>query len=478
MAPFAVWLFAACGKAPSGTCEEANDCAGGDDGGLDAYAFDGSLPDGQTRDGSSAGDGGEASPGCTTELCPSTACADGGTTTLTGVAYDPAGNAPVVGAVVYVPTTRTMLAPFSPGIPSDCTWCSDPSKLPGGVVASAVTGADGSFSLSNVPAGASIPLVIELGKWRRQLVVSQVNACGSNAVDASLTRLPGKQSDGDMPRIALGTACDMFECLLRDFGWDDTEFSAPGGTGSVQLYPEAVYGAWPGPGVPLDAGADGGDAGIGPPPGLQTPDALMADAGLLATYDAVILGCDCAGTARSATELSDLAGYVGAGGRFLTSHFGYEWLYQNAPLSPMATWNVLAGTNPEVTATLVDGGLPVQEFDRWLTNLDASVDGSMVIQSPRVDLGAETPATSTVWMTQPFVSDGGLSVPLQVSTDVPIGSAGACGRVHFLDYHASLAPAAKLQFPAECALPGDSFSPPSPNARAIEFTLFDLLSCR
>ena len=43
------------------------------------------------------------------------------------------------------------------------------------------TAVDGTFTLTNVPAGNNIPVVIQLGRWRRQVVIPHVAACADTA---------------------------------------------------------------------------------------------------------------------------------------------------------------------------------------------------------------------------------------------------------------------------------------------------------
>jgi hypothetical protein len=130
----------------------------------------------------------------------------------------------------------------------------------GNPLVTATTGADGSFSLSGVPAGTAVPLVIQAGRWRRQFVVSSVAACtttalystavttvgtdpadlntsnvtqgGSSSLSAygefTTLRFSRNQNEGDIPHIAFVTgSADALECTVRKVGIDDAEFTDP-----------------------------------------------------------------------------------------------------------------------------------------------------------------------------------------------------------------------------------------------------------
>src|SRR5689334_3962009 len=86
------------------------------------------------------------------------ACSDTSPTTLTGTVYDPAGNLPLYNALVYVPNAA--LEPIQEGVL--CDKCGGtPSGQP---IATALSDINGKFTLSGVPSGSNVPLVVQVGK--------------------------------------------------------------------------------------------------------------------------------------------------------------------------------------------------------------------------------------------------------------------------------------------------------------------------
>ena len=139
---------------------------------------------------------------------------------------------PLYNVNVYVPN-----APLDP-IPegASCDRCS--AQLSGKPIATALTDANGRFVLENVPVVANLPIVIQVGKWRREITLASVTACVDNPItDANLTRLPRTKAEGHIPKMALTTGgSDALECLLRKIGIADAEFTTDTGNGRVHLY--------------------------------------------------------------------------------------------------------------------------------------------------------------------------------------------------------------------------------------------------
>ncbi len=219
--------------------------------------------------GSSGTSGGQ----CTGIQCNVHACSGGGSTTISGKIYDPAGKNPLYGIVAYVPNKTP------DGITSgaSCYSCSD--LYTGDPIATAITDATGSFTIQNAPDGQNIPLVIQVGKWRRQFTIPSVGMCQDTAVPDGMLTLPKNGSEGDMPNVAISTgSADTLECLLIRVGVDPAEYVAgPSGAGHIHIF-------GPGPG---DSGAPNTN-----PPGPDAPTSLWDSKADLMKYDILMLSCE------------------------------------------------------------------------------------------------------------------------------------------------------------------------------------------
>jgi hypothetical protein len=113
-----------------------------------------------------------------------------------------------------------------------------------------VTDTSGNFTLFNVPDGDKIPLVVQIGKWRKEIIVPTITQC-STSNSAGNISLPKNLTDGlyaSMPNIAVSTGgADTLECSAH----------------ARWRRPERVHGADPaGPGVHVFHGS-GGNAAAG-----------------------------------------------------------------------------------------------------------------------------------------------------------------------------------------------------------------------
>jgi hypothetical protein len=436
-----VLLAVACGSSSDSEFPDpnANDSGGGSSG---------ILP------GGDGGPNGDAKP-CTNLCLQQKQCAGGGTTSISGVIKDPAGKVPLYNILVYVPNAP--VAPITTG--ASCDRCGNVSGDP---LVSAITDAAGKFKLDNVPVGKDIPLVIQVGKWRRQITIPAVAECADTPLDATLSRLPRNKAEGDLPQMALASGqADPFECLLTKMGIDLAEFTTDSGAGRVHFFKEN---------------------GVDMNPAAPAASTLYNDVAKMKKYDIVFLPCE--GTERDKSPAADqnLVDYTAVGGRVFTTHYSYAWLFKGAaPFPATGVWgpeqpDKYSSTVPQ-TATINQGFPKGAAFAQWLVNVNASTTlGQLGLFEARHDLNSAPDPPSTTWMTvndMPTV-DPKATMHITFNTPTDVAEAAQCGRVVYSDFHVSAA--AKTMgdnpFPASCRT-GDL----SAQEKALEFMLFDLSSC-
>jgi len=403
------------------------------------------------------GDGGPSSDAkpCTNLCLKQVQCAGGGTTSISGVIKDPAGKVPLYNILVYVPNAP--VAPIVTG--ASCERCGNVSGEP---LVSAITDAAGKFKLDNVPVGKDIPLVIQVGKWRRQITVATVAECADTALDATLSRLPRNKAEGDLPQMALASgSADPFECLLTKMGIDLTEFTPDTGAGRVHFYKEN--------GVDLS-------------PAAPAASTLYNDAAKLKSYDIVFLPCEGNENDKAAAADKNLVDYTAIGGRVFTTHYSYAWLHLGAaPFPATGVWapeqaDKYSSTVPQI-ATINQAFPKGAAFAQWLVNVNASTTlGQLGLLEARHDLNSAPDPPSTTWMTVADMptTDPKATMHITFNTPTDVAEPMQCGRVVFSDFHvsASAKTAGNNPFPQSCK-DGDL----SAQEKALEFMLFDLSSC-
>lgn len=408
------------------------------------------------------GAGSSAQTACT-GLClqqlPQNSCPNNGTTSISGIVYAPNGVDPLPNVTVYVPNAA--VPAFTPGV--SCPVVGAPQ--PGAPLVGTTTAVDGSFTISNMPVGTNIPLVIVSGRWRRQLVIPTVTACGANPLPSApglstFARFPVNQTEGDIPKIAIATgAVDAVECVLRKVGVQDSEFTDVTGSGRINLFVG-------------DGSAFSGGARVTNSTPAET--SLMGNSTVLNSYDLLMLPCEGGGYTRSATALANIVGFANAGGRVYSTHFSYEWLYNNPPFNTVAKWSINQNSpTPDPGVATVNaqfsGGA---QLSQWLQLVGATTTpGQMPISTLRKDLnGVNAPTES--WLTLNNLAAGNPVMQLVFDTPVlPSGTTGnQCGRVLFNEYHVENVGSSSGQtFPAECAA-----GAMSPQEKLLEYSLFEL----
>jgi hypothetical protein len=474
------------------------------------------------------GAGTDAGMPCMGTLCTSVnTCTPTTQTTITGIVTAPGhadtatwGNPdPLYGVHVYVPGNRGTLPAFSPScttanrtcpsgetcvIPSgattgtcmgvSCDQCT--AALPGNPIVSATTDAAGRYTLTGVPCGMNIPLIIQLGRWRRQVVIPNVACCQTTdltttATLRNLSRMPRTRAEGDIPAIAMLTGrVDALECVLRKIGIDDSEFSVPaaqGGDGRVRFYLEGDNGT-----------RYGADIGSGAPGEAQ----LWQAGGDIGQYDMTFFACEGARLPEQTADQQRIINYANSGGRVFATHFSYVWLTNSptadptttapAPYAQTALWTVGQDTTQYDALqtvsidTIVTGTASTPftrgiAFEHWLVNVGATATlGSVSVGVVRHDFNAVNPPAQR-WLYMPGRTDFPIHYTFDTPLAAPIGTtlpANQCGRVVFSDFHVEdtsglgAAGSTGYVFPGEC-----TNGPLTAQERVLEFMLFDLASC-
>lgn len=402
----------------------------------------------------SLSDGTQAPGSCTGLKCKVPTCNGGATTTIEGDVYDPAGKVKLYGAIVYVPNKD--VAPFTKGV--SCERCGTVSGEP---IASALTDEKGHFVLREVPAGDDIPLVVQIGKWRRKIELPKVKACEPNAVRDGDVHLPRNSVEGDIPQMAVVTGgFDELGCLLARIGVDGTEYTSPGSFGRIHVY-RGVGG--------------GGTTTGGAPPATD----LWNDVATLSKYDAVLLACegweydenDGDRGNKTAAAKEAMHEYTARGGRVFATHYHYTWFKESpeTDFRGVASWNEPSSAYGTRTYE-VDTSFPKgAAFAKWLENAGGTTEaGGLLVTNPGSNVSAVNPATTQRWLYTSSPANVGY---FSFNTPVDAKPEAQCGRAVFSDVHVSGEQGSRA-LPSACGA-----AKLTPQELALEFMLFDLAAC-
>ncbi len=418
------------------------------------------------------GGGDDAGPACVGLQCQQMKCGGGGDTTVTGTVFAPNGKLPLYNVIVYVPNTK--VADLTQGV--TCDQCG--AAASGNPVVSTLTNPDGTFTLKNVPVGTNIPLVMQLGKWRRQITIGEVKSCTENKqTDPQQTRLPKNQTEGNIPHIALTTgSADNLGCMLPKIGLDASEF----GNGA-DGYGKAVH-------VYKAGGAQG-------PTGATDATPFWNDATKLKTYDLVLLSCEGTenvGATKNATSFTAVNDYLNAGGRVFTTDYMYTW-YKDSPDPAMKAVSTIPGGAPVEGGDFgglsgpgdpltIDTSFPKgMAWSQWMKTI---FPASSTVKNGQVEMdvvfGNITTTDMTkaqIWARSPNTNNATMFPRIQ-TVNVPVGAAAdkQCGKGVHIDAHVDSngAPNSDLvttSYPMGCT------HPLSEGEALLAFFFFDLASC-
>ncbi|MDB4944633.1 MAG: Tryptophan synthase alpha chain [Labilithrix sp.] len=415
----------------------------------------------------------DGTPGC--GAC--TAC----NTTITGKVYDPTGagtpsttinNLPLPGVDVFQPASTLKVFP-------DTKTCDSCDSLRSPFQTLAVTDSSGSFTLTNVSPGTNVPIVVQSGRWRRQVNVN-VNACQNNTFPAGTFRMPRNKAEGTLPKIAVVTGqLESLACLTRKIGIDPAEIGPATGSTDTKRVQIFRYN------------------GMNTSPAAPASSTLWSSA-VLDRYTAVIMDCPSETNNPTPTNANRAAvrSYVDSGGRVFADHWAGDYLLNGGEFTPVATWNETLGTPgyPSLAGRgRIDTATPPEALLRnWLA--DPGVLGStdygpgwIRVDEARANARALVPGVYP-WIKGRMSNDWGPGAPpgnpsnasnyalsFSFETPFPGGTCGGggTGRVVYNGMHVNPARGTTGTFPGSC-----NFSLPlSPEEKALEFQLFQLTAC-
>lgn len=393
-------------------------------------------------------------------------------TTVSGTVFAPNGTLPLNGVTVYVPIGDP--GPLPSGV--QCDRCVESPQ--GGTYAQANTDDAGHFTLVDVPATTNVPLVIQVGKWRRQLTIPSVAACQDTALPATSTALPRNRTEGDVPRIAITTGdADALDCLVRRLGIDDTEITTDAQGGRIHLYN--------GNGAKEFAPGFAGGTGV-----FNDAQTLWGDVEKLSGYDIVLFSCE--GGQNPATKpqeaLQAVHDYADRGGRVFLSHWHNIWVAgeRDKPSHGLPDWESIATfdfgapQDERIQLTFVDEAVPKGKlFATWLQNVGGStVRDQIQVNEPRYTCQSVDPDKGERWVyvdpeqSTPAGKTGVQDMLFTTPQDRPADD--RCGKVLFSDMHVASGSSSKAftPYPAGC-----STMPLSAQELALAFIFFDISSC-
>jgi hypothetical protein len=397
-------------------------------------------------------------------------------TTLSGTVYDPAGKRPLYNVYVFVPTAP--LDPITPGLSATCDPCG--ARASGAPLIGALTDAKGHFELKGVPVGKDIPVVMQIGKWRRKVTIPEVKKDVANSIeDPSLMRLPRNRKEGDMPKIAVTAGLDYYDCVLvNQIGIDPDEFTGPTGEGRVHAY--------------LGESHATSSSGFDPTSrpfvgGWGEAHKLWADLEAMKRYDIIIDSCEMSAVAQDdfGPAYDHMQSYLDAGGHLFASHFQFVWFSGDSldmfhgptMFQGTAQWGDTKNQTPmKINTTLPKGAA----LDDWTQNVYA-LSGISPPPQGQVDVDNTNWVGRAQGATSPWIYGGDLNgeyATAYLTFNTPLGAPvdQQCGRAAYYTSHMSSAVSdGDPTFPGLCQNANDPKYIGS--QLVLEFLFFDLSTC-
>jgi hypothetical protein len=392
---------------------------------------------------------------------------------------------------------------------ASCARCD--AGLQGGAIAQTVTDDSGHFSLTNVPATANVPIVIQIGKWRRILNIPNIAACQDLPVVVADTTLPKSMTDMtpntvsvDMPHIAISTGSyDALECLPRKLGISDTEISTVGQPGHIHLFadPTAKSSTSNGQGAnKFKAGFAGGSGNFADSQNLWNPSPPTYTGGfdVMKNYDIVMLSCEGGqyDVSKPQVAINAMKQYADYGGRVFASHWHNVWIEGSANVKPavwaesspgamdgIATWNA-TDTDFNDPPDMSDPGDLIDEvhnpkgmsFATWMVNVTGLARDVITISEGRTTAASVDNNKAERWVYHPVGTNPTVEYPqnFQFTTPNEMPSDQRCGKVVFSDMHVSSGSQSRpgTAYPIDC-----STAAMTPQEKALAFMFFDIASC-
>jgi hypothetical protein len=430
--------------------------------------------------------GSKAGTGCVNLACKQTTCATG-TTSISGTVYDPAGIRGLPNVFVYVPNAA--VAALTSG--ATCDKCA--AALSGSPLVQTTTDVNGKFTLTNMPVDVDVPVVIQIGKWRRQIKVTTAK-CVDTPVAASLTNLPRTKAEGDIPKIALATgAADPLECLLLKIGIDKSEFTNPTGTGRVNLY-SGLY-IPPSMGLTFVQATSKYDSTLNGGATFPSATTLWATADSLKKYDVTLLGCEGLPSTdnKPAAALTAMQQYVNAGGRVFAEHYHYMWMKSGpSPWPGMVSWagdlDKFANPTQETVLTGFPKGALMNQWMKVWAGATSGTPSLFPVNDARYSVTKINDTTNIIeWVrapsatttTPPIKTYSNVTQYFSFNTPVGAGADAVCGRFVYSDIHVASGEKPGDPFPNGCLsgkMGSGGVAAMTAQEKALEFMFFDLAS--